>query len=154
MLRRQPRLHLPTASVRLSRAVIRTADALEAMLESLGDSELGVISTVTSDHLPEVLMNTAGDRLESRVPAAYRRWLIAKSLAARIVYREGIEAVEALETESIATLAVEYLHREIDRERLAAEVDASLMNHAADIAQLLRTTSILSTIHPSESDSP
>ncbi|MCP4759151.1 MAG: hypothetical protein GY894_09960 [Planctomycetes bacterium] len=152
MLRRQPRLHLPAASVRLSRAVIRTADALEETLESLGTDELGAIGTVTSDHLPEVLMQKAGDRLSERMPLAYRRWLIAKSLAARIVYREGIEAVEALETESIATLAVEYLHREIERECLAAEVDASLIDHAADIAMLLRTTSILSTIHPSESD--
>ena len=111
-----------------------------------------LVGTVTSDHLPEVLMQKAGDRLSERMPLAYRRWLIAKSLAARIVYREGIEAVEALETESIATLAVEYLHREIERECLAAEVDASLIDHAADIAMLLRTTSILSTIHPSESD--
>ena len=154
MLRRQPRLHLPQASIRLSRAVIRTADAIEAAVEHLNDRDLEIMGRVTQDHLPEVLLDLAGDRLSERVPKAYRRWLIAKSLAARIVYREGIEAVEAVESDSIATLAVEFLRREAERERLAGEVDTSRMDHAAEVAHLLRTTSILSTIQSTEAESP
>jgi glutamate dehydrogenase len=102
--------------------------------------------------LPEILLATAGDRLQERMPPAYRRWLIAKSLAARIVYREGLESVEAVESDSIPVLAVEFLRREQQREHLAAEVDSSVMEHAGDIAALLRTTSILSTI-PCNNDS-
>ncbi|MDP7028826.1 MAG: NAD-glutamate dehydrogenase [Phycisphaerales bacterium] len=154
MLRRQPRLHLPDASVRLSRAVIRTADAIESSIERLGNGQLEVMATVLRDHLPEILCTTACDRLTDRLPTAYRRWLIAKSLAARIVYREGIEAVEAVEAESIGPLAAEFLQREIERERLAGEVDGSRMADAAEIANLLRTTSILSTIQSTEADGP
>ena len=146
MLRRQPKLHLPNASVRLSRAVIRTADAIEASLDELTPGDLALMETIIADHLPEALLEAAGDRLETRMPPAYRRWLIAKSLAARIVYREGLESVEAVESDSIASLAVEFLKRELQREELAGEVDASVIDHAADIAALLRTTSILSTI--------
>ncbi len=154
MLRRQPRLHLPEASVRLSRAVIRTADAIESAIERLDNGQIEVMATVLRDHLPEILCETAADRLKERLPLAYRRWLIAKSLAARIVYREGIEAVEAVEAESIGPLAAEFLQREIDREGLADEVDGSSMPHAAEIANLLRTTSILSTIQSTEAESP
>ncbi len=146
MLRRQPRLHLPEASMRLSRAAIRTADAIEGSLDRLSDDDLATMETMIADHLPEILLAAAGDRLQKQMPPAYRRWLIAKSLAARIVYREGLEAVEAVESDSIPALAVEFLRREQQREHLADEVDASAMDHAADIASLLRTTSILSTI--------
>jgi len=152
MLRRQPRLHLPEASVRLSRAVIRTADAIEGSLDTLNEADLAIMESGIAGHLPEILLATAGDRMEERMPPAYRRWLIAKSIAARIVYREGLESVEAVECDSIPELAVEFLRREQQREQLAAEVDASVMDHAADIATLLRTTSILSTIPCNESE--
>jgi glutamate dehydrogenase len=88
------------------------------------------------------------------VPAAYRRWLIAKSLAARIVYREGIEAVEAVEVDSIGSLAADFLHREAEREQLAGEVEDSPLTHAAEIAALLRASSILSTVENGETESP
>jgi glutamate dehydrogenase len=152
MLRRQPKLHLPDASVRLSRAVIRTADAIEASIDGLIPTDLSLMESVISDHLPNALLQAAGNRVETRMPPAYRRWLIAKSLAARIVYREGLESVEAVESDSIATLALEFLKRELQREQLAGEADSSVMDHAADIAALLRTTSILSTIQCSDSE--
>ncbi len=152
MLRRQPKLHLPDASVRLSRAVIRTADAIEASIDGLIPTDLSLMESVISDHLPNALLQAAGNRVETRMPPAYRRWLIAKSLAARIVYREGLESVEAVESDSIATLAPEFLKRELQREQLAGEADSSVMDHAADIAALLRTTSILSTIQCSDSE--
>jgi len=152
MLRRQPRLHLPDASVRLSRAVIRTADAIEGSLDALSEADQTTVESVITDHLPEILLTTAGDRMKKRMPPAYRRWLIAKSLAARIVYREGLESVEAVQTDSIPELAVEFLRREHQRAQLAAEVEDSTMDHAADIAALLRTTSILSTIPCNESE--
>jgi glutamate dehydrogenase len=150
MLRQQPNLHLPNASVRLSHAVIRTADAIEASLEDLSEAQIEVMTTVLQDHLPAVLLKTAGRRIHEQMPIAYRRWLIAKSLAARIVYREGIEAVEGVEVESIGPLAAEFLHREAEREHLAGEVESSTIKHAAQIADVLRTSSIFSTVKSGE----
>ena len=152
MLRRQPRLHLPDASIRLSRTVIRVADAIEAALDQVDNRHLPLLQSVTRDHMPRILLERATDRLTKRVPEAYRRWLIAKSLAARIVYREGIEAVEAVEAESIFALAIEFLHREQQREELAESVDGSSIEHADEIAKLLRTTSILATIRGRKSE--
>jgi glutamate dehydrogenase len=112
------------------------------------------MTTVLQDHLPAVLLETAGRRIHERMPIAYRRWLIAKSLAARIVYREGIEAVEDVEVESIGPLAAEFLHREAKREDLADEVESSTIKHAAQIADVLRTSSIFSTVKSGEIESP
>ena len=152
MLRRQPRLHLPQASIRLSHAVIRTADAIQESLHRLEPSQLDTLSAVMDAHLPDILLQTAGDRLRTHMPEAYRQWVIAKSLAAHIVYREGIEAVEAVEQDSVASLAVAYLQREADRAALADEVDASSLEHAQEIADLLRTTSIMSSMPMPEHD--
>ena len=152
MLRRQPRLHLPDASIRLSRTVTRVADAIEESLEQIDSRHQPLLDSVTRDHMPKILLERAEDRLIQRVPEAYRRWLIAKSLAARIVYREGIEAVEAVEAESIFSLAIEFLHRESQREQLAQAVDHADIEHAHDIAELLRTTSILASIRGRKSE--
>ena len=105
-----------------------------------------------ADHLPHSLLERAKDRLADRMPEAYRRWIIAKSLAARIVYREGIEAVEAVEAESMLGLAVEFLHREQEREQLAETVAKAPIDSAADIAELLRNTSILASIRGRKSE--
>ncbi|MCH2141697.1 MAG: NAD-glutamate dehydrogenase [Phycisphaerales bacterium] len=152
MRRRQPRLHLPDASVRLSRAMIRVADAIESALDQADPRHEYLLQSVIHDHLPDSLLERAQDRLADRMPDAYRRWIIAKALAARIVYREGIEAVEAVEAESIFSLAVEFLHREHEREQLAQAAEGAAIDCADDIADLLRNTSILASIRGRKSE--
>ncbi len=152
MLRQQPGLHLPEASVRLSRAVIRTSDALEAAMPTLNATDLEALATVITDHLPPVLLELVGDELDTRLPLTYRRWMIAKALAARIVYREGMEAVEAIDADSVASLAVGFLHRERRRNALADAVEGTDLADAAEIADLLRRTAIIPTMRTGEGD--
>ena len=132
--------------------MIRVADAIESALDQVDPRHEHLLQSVIDDHLPDILLERAQDRLADRMPAAYRRWIIAKALAARIVYREGIEAVEAVEAESIFSLAVEFLHREHEREQLAQAVEGAAIDCAADIADLLRNTSILASIRGRKSE--
>jgi glutamate dehydrogenase len=152
MLRQQPDLHLPKASVRLSRAVIRTADALEAAIPNLTSTDHSTLDTIVRDHMPAVLLERVGDRIDERLPQSYRRWLVAKALAARIVYREGMEAVEAIDVDSVAALAVGFLHRERRRNDLADAVEGTSLADAREIADLLRRTAIIPTMRPGEGD--
>ena len=69
--------------------MIRTADALEAAMEQLKPDDAKLMRQLVVDHLPAILLETVGDRLWTKMPAAYLKWIMAKSLAARIVYREG-----------------------------------------------------------------
>ena len=152
MLRQQPGLHLHEASVRLSRAVIRTADALEAAMDTISSADREALQSVATDHLPEVLLEQAGDVVEERLPKTYRKWMIAKALAARIVYREGMEAVEAIDTDSVTQLAIGFLEREARRNQLAQAVSGTELADREEIADLLRRTAILPTMRAGEGD--
>ncbi|MCH2135522.1 MAG: NAD-glutamate dehydrogenase [Phycisphaerales bacterium] len=152
MLRQQPGLHLPAASIRLSRAVIRTADALESAMGNMTSKDRSTLEPVIQEHLPPVLLEVAGDRLTSGLPETYRNWLVAKALAAKIVYREGMEAVEAIDAGSVAALAIGFLHRERRRNELADAVASSSLEHRDEIVELLRRTAILPTMQPSEGE--
>jgi glutamate dehydrogenase len=147
MLRQQPGLHLPEASVRLSRAVIRTADALEAAMPTMSTADRRMLEPVIVDHLPQSLLDIAGDRVSSRLPESYQNWLVAKALAARIVYREGMEAVEAIDATSVASLAIEFLKRERRRDELADAVSCTDLDNRYEIADVLRRSAILPTMH-------
>jgi hypothetical protein len=71
---------------------------------------------------------------------------MAKSLAARIVYREGFEYLESLPVSAIADLAVRYLRLEAERERLIDEISKSQLPDRQRIAELLGEAGILTTL--------
>ncbi len=137
---------LPEMSIRLSRAVIRTADAIEPVINELTGENLQLMRQVIHEHLPQSLLELGEDRLHDNLPQAYLQWMAAKSLAARLVYREGINALEKMPTNTICSTALDFLRLEQERDRLAAEVDTSNMPDSGRIADLLRQTGILSTI--------
>ena len=98
------------------------------------------------DHLPPILVETAGDRLIKDTPRPYLRWIMAKSLATRMVYREGYAALEAMPEDVIASLALDFLRIEQDRLELAKLVEQSSMDRAGAIGDILRKAGILSTM--------
>jgi hypothetical protein len=98
------------------------------------------------EHLPEILLETAGDSLWTDMPTAYIRWMMVKSLAARMVYREGFEYLETMKNDDLAGLALRYLNLEQERSTL---VDAVLDSNVQDkrrIASLLQDAGIFSTM--------
>jgi glutamate dehydrogenase len=150
LLMRQHRYHphvpLPEMSIRLSEVMIRTADAIESAIDRLDQSDQALFQQLVLDHLPPVLIEAAGERLWASAPRRYLKWIMAKSLAARIVYREGFEALEAMPLAAIADLAIEYLRMELERSHLASEVSASQLPNRDRIARLLTQAGIFSTL--------
>ncbi|MBT8485916.1 MAG: NAD-glutamate dehydrogenase, partial [Phycisphaerae bacterium] len=141
-----PQVPLPEMSTRLSRVMIRTADAIEAAIDRLDDADQVLLRQLVVEHLPPVLLETAGARVWDQTPKPYLKWIMAKSLSARIVYREGFEHIEAMPTAGIGALAVQYLKIEQERGRLAAEVESSDLPTRARIAEALRDAGILPTL--------
>ncbi|MCA9290255.1 MAG: NAD-glutamate dehydrogenase [Phycisphaerales bacterium] len=146
MHRHHPQVPLPDTSVRLSRVMIRTADAIERALANLGEDEMTMLRQLVIDHIPPSLISAAGDRLWTRMPQPYLKWIMAKSLAARIAYREGFEYLETIPMEVIADLAFRYLRLEHERRELIAEIDGTDLPHRERITTVLRVAGILSTI--------
>lgn len=135
--RRNPQQSLPETSVRLSRVIIRASDAIEASLGEYSPPDAELARGLVIRHLPEILVERAGKRLWQRLPASYVRWIIASSLAARIVYREGIEYLESLPMSAVADTAIRYLRQERETAALHHEILESDLPHRERIAQLL-----------------
>ncbi|MHC4991192.1 MAG: NAD-glutamate dehydrogenase domain-containing protein [Planctomycetota bacterium] len=144
--RYHPNTPLPETSVRLSAVMIRTADAIESAIDTLSESDQMLFNQLVVEHLPSVLVDSAGERLWKDAPRPYLKWIMAKSLSARIVYREGFEALEAMTLEAIADLAIEYLRMERERRSLADQVAASDLPDRERIARLLRKAGIFPTL--------
>ncbi|MHC5024259.1 MAG: NAD-glutamate dehydrogenase domain-containing protein [Planctomycetota bacterium] len=143
-----PHVPLPEMSTRLSRVMIRAADAIEAAIENLHAAEPDLVRRLVLDHLPPVLVEQAGERLWTNTPRPYLMWIMAKSLAARIVYREGIEYLEEMPRDAIARLASRYLALELERQTLIEALDRSDLPppQRQRIADLLSRAGILSTL--------
>jgi hypothetical protein len=71
---------------------------------------------------------------------------MAKSLAARIVYREGFEFLAEMPSKAIAGLALRFLKLEEERRALIKEVDRSNLASRDRISDLLGDAGILNTM--------
>ena len=144
-------LHDPTeplykTSKKISLAIIKAADAFESVIDGLPKDVEPLLQRLVIEHLPPILVKTVGEKLWAKVPRAYLKWMMAKSLAARMVYREGYKDIESMPVEALKSLAVRYLRLEHERTELAQKIEKSSLPDAARVAQLLRSAGILSTL--------
>ena len=104
------------------------------------------LQQLVTEHLPTILIDTAGDKLWTKMPTAYIRWMMVKSLAAKMVYREGIEYLESMENDNLAGLALRYLDLEQERTTFVDAVLDSNLQNKHRIASLLQDAGIFSTM--------
>jgi glutamate dehydrogenase len=142
----RPQLPLPEVSTRISRVMIRTSDAIEASIDTLSPEDAQLMQRLVIEHLPKVLLETVGEQLWTKMPRPYLKWIMAKSLAARMVYREGFEYLETMPLAAIAELGVHYLRLELERSQLIEEVSTSSLSNRTRVAELLGEAGILTTL--------
>lgn len=134
--RLRPDLTLPELSVRLSKVMLETTEAVARFIEDpLLDERFGT-KELLLDYLPPLLRETAGDRIHM-IPLAYRQRIVACTLAGKIVYREGMTYLEDLPEEALHELATTYLAGERKISELVAQVESSGLPDADRISQLL-----------------
>jgi len=141
-----PHSPLPEMSVRISKMMGRVSDSLIAHWDSLTEEQEKELQRLVLEHLPEILVERVGDALWTEMPDTYLQWMMAKSLAARIVYREGFEYLETMEDEDLAGLALRYLDLEEERELLTEEILKSDLQYKDRVAALLHDAGIFSTM--------
>lgn len=122
----------------LSQEINRLTSALAAQYTRLERDHPDLIRATVVAYLPAVLVETAGDRLWSRLPADYRAQLVCTSLAAGLVYGEGLDYFRYVPESHLADLASSYVLRERKTRELVAEVERSSLTSAQEIAELLR----------------
>jgi hypothetical protein len=137
--RLDPERHLPDLSIELSRAILRATDAIELGLDVVPEPDAALLRTLVLDHLPRVVVETAGpEQVLERLPARYCDGIVASSLAARIVYQEGTKYLASLGDAELAATAIAYLRQERETQKLIAEVLGSDLPHKERMAALLR----------------
>jgi glutamate dehydrogenase len=134
--KRQPQCPLPELSVAVSRAIARVNDAVLGAHGRLESAAPETVNRIVRDHLPQVLVEMAGDHL-GRLPAAYRAGIVAASLATHLVYREGLSFVEGLPEAELGQLAFSYLQAEDRCAALAKTVELAQLENGAEIVRLL-----------------
>ena len=141
-----PHSPLPEMSIQISKIMSRVSNSLIAHWNSMTDEQQKELQRLVLEHLPQVLIDKVGDALWTEMPDAYLQWMMAKSLAARIVYREGFEYLETMEDADLAELALRYLDLEEERENLTAEILKSDLRYKDRVAALLHDAGIFSTM--------
>jgi len=133
-------------SNQISEIMSRVSDSLIANWDNMTENQQKELQRLVLEHLPQVLVNRVGDALWTEMPDTYLQWMMAKSLAARIVYREGFEYLETMENADLAGLALRYLDLEEERETLTKEILKSDLQYKDRVAALLHDAGIFSTM--------
>jgi glutamate dehydrogenase len=141
-----PHSPLPDMSIRISRIMSRVSDSLIANWENMENHQQQELKRLVIEHLPPILIEQVGDSLWTEMPETYLQWMMAKSLAARIVYREGFEYLETMEDADLAGLALRYLDLEEEREILIEAILSSDLQYKDRVAALLHDAGIFSTM--------
>lgn len=135
--KRRPDLSLPELSVKLSKVLLDTAEAVARSGADPLRDETGGTREVFMEYLPPLLRDIAADRF-SQIPEDYRKRIVAGALAGKIVYREGITYLEDLPYEALSALALSYLQSERRVSTLVNEVRASGLPSAEVLVELLQ----------------
>jgi glutamate dehydrogenase len=142
----KPSSHLPELSERLSRAINNATDAIAGSITTLQGSHPELVRQLVVNHLPPSLFERSGEQTFERIPVAYLHRVVASSLASRIVYREGLDWLESMPAQAIATLAERYLAEESQVQALARQVRSSQLEHRERIAMLLETGGVAAAL--------
>jgi glutamate dehydrogenase len=125
-------------SVLLSREINRLAGAIAVRYAWLEEQHPAVIKAAVLGYLPPILVETAGDRVWSRLPAGYRAQLVCTSIAAGLIYGEGLDYTRDVPDAHLPDLALSYVVRAERNHELVREVERSGLASATEIARLLR----------------
>ena len=127
---------LPALSERISFAILRVSDALSTLMD--GYAQAHTLWPVVSAQLPPSLAASEhAPKLPQALPWEYQKSTIVKSLASRLVYREGLDFIEAMADERLPAFALAYLEEEQRVISLADEVASSGHDFAREVELLL-----------------
>ena len=124
----------------------RVSDSIIANWDNMSEIQTKKLQKLVLEHLPQVLLERVGDRVWTEMPQAYLQWMMAKTLAAKIVYREGFEYLETMEDTDLAGLALRYLDLEEERDSLTNDILKSDLQYKERVAALLHDAGIFSTM--------
>ncbi|MGN7611595.1 NAD-glutamate dehydrogenase domain-containing protein [Magnetococcales bacterium HHB-1] len=136
--RYRPGRSLPELSEQISLVINQAAAAIEQSLENLRHDHQDLLLMIVKDHLPPTLVDEIGDQGITHLPLAYLNSTMASTLAARIIYQEGLDFLSEMSPESLAKLAINYLKQEQKTQQLIRSLKAIDLPEREEIITLLK----------------
>merc|ERR1712232_518305 len=109
---------LPFVSTVISDAINSATDCLTTTLNHMSEDEIEELMPLFRSHLPKTLADLSFDNVRERVPIQYIRNAIASCLASKMVYKEGTRFINSLPKGMIAEMAMKYIEKEKEVEKL------------------------------------
>lgn len=115
---------LPHFSERISAAIAKVTDAIEARLADVQpeDALFQELLPLIKEGLPKKMVEIGGDRISKTFPVQYQRNAIACALSSKLVYKEGIHLVEIQPNDMIAERAFQYYRQDQKIQSLIKEL--------------------------------
>ncbi|MBL9121270.1 MAG: NAD-glutamate dehydrogenase [Phycisphaerae bacterium] len=135
--RRHQDIALPEISTQVSKVMNGAATAIAEALPQWPKASQEIAKSLVIEHLPATLTKYAGDRIWKAIPEAYLNWLMAKRLAANIVYREGVDFFASMDAPAIAETSRRYLEKDLENQKLIDAVKKSSLADRERIVTLL-----------------
>jgi len=127
-----PTSPLPAISERISFAILRVSDAVATVMD--GYAQQQPLWPMVAAELPDALANSEhAPRLPDALPFEYQKSVVAKSLASRLVYREGLSFIEGMPDARLPLFALSYL----ESEQKVTELADSFASTSPEVKELL-----------------
>eukprot|EP00497_Spongosphaera_streptacantha_P003999 TRINITY_DN4757_c0_g1_i1.p1 TRINITY_DN4757_c0_g1~~TRINITY_DN4757_c0_g1_i1.p1 ORF type:complete len:114 (-),score=23.74 TRINITY_DN4757_c0_g1_i1:139-480(-) len=95
--------------------------------------------------LPPKLVEVAGDRLDN-LPQAYIISMMGASLGSKMVYNEGLDYIETLSDDALASFATRYVYEEDKVRNFINELEDSNLESKEQIMKILRASGVKSVL--------
>lgn len=128
-------------AVKISNAINRANDAIAHELKSRPVND-EMRKRLCREHAPKKLIEVVGDRLATDLPDAYVRQLLSATLSSRMVYKEGVEWINAQSESTLGAFSKMYLDKSDRIEEILREIEDSDLSGKADVLQLLRASGV------------
>eukprot|EP00298_Acanthocystis_sp_HF-20_P016987 c21644_g1_i1.p1 GENE.c21644_g1_i1~~c21644_g1_i1.p1 ORF type:complete len:1079 (+),score=527.64 c21644_g1_i1:2-3238(+) len=116
---------LPIFSERISRAINDLKDAIVNDLINVKKEDLVKYLPIVEDHLPQKLLDVAGNHILEKVPEAYLKAAIASTIASQFVYREGPTYISTLPKDRLGFIAFKYREVQAEVNKLIDQIQKS-----------------------------
>lgn len=89
-------------------------------------------------HCPDVLVEKFKERITSRLPMTYMVAILAAQIASYIVYSEGLDWMDSIQSSDVVRAATSYMRNVEDTEKLIEAVNSSKLKDKEAIATILK----------------
>ena len=115
-------------------------DILLEKLNTLNDTELSdsKYKYVLFKHCPAILVEKYQDRILTLLPRAHKIAILSAYMASHLVYREGLNWLDAMHPDQIFKIALDYMEAERTVEKMVVQIEESALSFKGEIAEILR----------------